>query len=1030
MALNVWNKPSGYNFGFAPGTNETITSGNFTIGYQYVILTVGTTDFRKIGAPYNTVGTIFTATNNGSSAGPEETSLSGMTVYTPGSGTASKVAFTERHELAVALPVQSDTVVTTLVIGNVGTGYPINGGSFFTTGGSGTGMTIQVYSPSGYLQAVSINNPGVGYKDGDIITILAGGNNATVILNIEFLVTYAIISGKLPPGLRLDQASIIGSPFEVPRLTDFTFCIRASKDGQIADRTFVMTIDGADEPEFVTPSGLLNLGDPNELFVIDSTYVDYQIEALDSDTSVGQKLSYFIARDDGSLPPGLVLTDEGRIVGFLQPILSIKPGDGDGTYDNSYYDAVAFDFAFIPSNGYDSYIYDSVFFDFALQSTKPKKLNRTYEFTITVTDGDSFKKRKFKIFVVGDDFFRADNTTWLDGNSLFTADVTYMRAPVWLTPSYLGLYRANNYLTLILDTYDTENIIYALEQVNADCQATTRRISENDNVAGSYYLTTTLTTPVPTVGHFLTILGSQLVNRVDAVQSLGNNEYRLTLYYALDINVADGLSILIGTLSQLPPGMEFDENNAEVFGRIPYQPAVTKNYRFTVSATRLSDKGERSSSPKIFTVDLLGEIDSVITWDSPANLGSINANFISDLSVKAISNIPEATLLYTLTGGRLPPGLSLDLNGEIVGKVSQYAVVVGTTVIIPGLTTFDFADNITTFDGGTTSVDESYTFTVEVRDQYNYSATSKTFTISIDTPNQLVYSNIRVQPFLKIEQRSVWQSFIDNTTVFTPSSIYRPNDPNFGIQTSLSMLVYAGIETKEAATYISAIGLNHKRKRFQFGGVKKATAFKTGTKIPVYEVLYVEMLDPLEPNGQRLPNKLTNLSLQPNDITVDKSNSIWSIKLGDLTTDAPTLDRPDQIITVDSQGYEVSNPNVNEYFPSSISNWRDRLRNWTDTDAQGNIIDSFSEERNYLPLWMRSIQPGEKQELDFQLAVPLCYCKPGTANDILLNIKNYVKTSTFSFNTLDYTADRYIIDSVEGLTADKYLVFRNDRITI
>jgi len=49
---------------------------------------------------------------------------------------------------------------------------------------------------------------------------------------------------------------------------------------------------------------------------------------------------------------------------------------------------------------------------------------------------------------------------------------------------------------------------------------------------------------------------------------------------------------------------------------------------------------------------------------------------------------------------------------------------------------------------------------------------------------------------------------------------------------------------------------------------------------------------------------------------------------------------------------------------------------------------------------------------------------------LFLNIKNYVKTTNFNFNNLDYTADRYIIDSVEGTTADKYLVFRNDRITI
>jgi hypothetical protein len=1023
MPLNVWTKPTGWNFGQEPGTNLSVASGSFIVGYQYVIQTVGTTNFKKIGAPLNSAGIIFTATSTGLEAGPDITNPSTNLTYTsPGSGVASRVAFSERQPLTLDLPVQNDNVKT-LLINNAGTGYPTNGGSFFTTGGSGTGMTVQVFSPSGYLQAVSINNPGVGYRDGDIITILAGGNNATVIFKIEFLVTYSIISGKLPPGLRLTENKIVGSAFEVPRLTDFNFCIRASKDGQISDRTFTISIEGEDQPEFITPGGLLDIGANNELFVIDSSYVDYQIEVLDFDTTAGQKLSYFIANGDGQLPPGLILTTDGRIVGFVQPALAIKPEDGDGTYANSFYDAVAYDFAFLPTNGYDSYIYDSVFFDFALQSNKPKKLNRTYEFIVTVTDGDTYANRTYKIFVVGDDYFRADNTTWLTSDSLFTTDVTYLRPPTWLTSSYLGLYRANNFVTLILDTYDSENVIYSLEQINADSLAISKRRLESDNTSGGFSLTTTLTTTAPTIGHFLSfagiIPGCSIVNRVDSVTSIGENEYRLGLHFPLETNVPDGVKFLIGTMSELPPGMAFDENNSEIFGLVPYQPAITKTYKFTITASKLDDKGERASSPKIFTVDLLGEVDSILKWDTSENLGSINANFVSTLSVKANSNIENNTVLYTLSSGSLPPGLTLDLDGEIIGKVNQYASLNG-----PGLTTFDFTTDSTTFDGDSLTVDRIYEFTVIARDQYGYSAISRTFRISVDTPNQLVYSNIRVKPFLKTEQRNLWREFINNASVFSPLSIYRPNDPNFGIQTELSMIVFAGIETKEAATYISAIGLNHKRKRFHFGEVKKAVAIIPGSQTSVYEVIYVEMLDPLEPNGKRLPNKIENLSKSSKNITVDASNSIWSRQLSDLSLDEPYLERPDQIISVDSQGYNVSSPQSTAYFPNSISNWRERLENWS------NNGEHFEVERNYLPLWMRSIQPGSKEEINFKLAVPLCYCKVGTADDILLNIKNYIKNNDFSFNLLDYTADRYIIDAVEGQTADKYLVFRNDRITI
>ncbi len=1086
MSLNVWTKPSGWNFGNPPGTNAAVSSGNFVPGLQYSIVSVGSTDFRKIGASSNAVGVVFTAENTGSLAGPT-VSINGSNTVTAGDGVASRVAFSERRNLTLNLPVQNDSGVT-----------------------------------------------------------------------------YSVISGKLPDGLRLTGNQIVGSAFEVARVTTSTFCIRASRNGLISDRTFNITVEGEDAPEFLTPEGFLNIGDPGELFVMDNTFVDYQITAFDNDTAAGQRLSYFIARGDGSLPPGLVLTDDGRIVGFVQPTLSIKPGDGDGTFDDSVYDAVAYDFAFRPTNGYDSYFYDTIFFDFSLAANKPKKLNRTYQFTITVTDGDTVAKRTFKIFVVGDDYFRADNTTWLNGDTMFTSDVTYMRAPMWLTPSYLGLKRANNYVTLILDTYDTESVIYNLEQVNANARATSKKRFTvgpggvlnftSDNFKGSNTLTTTLTATRPTVGHFLTFSGliqeAFQLNRVDAVEDLGSGEYRLTLFYPLEIEVTDGIEFLIGTVSQLPPGMQFDNNTAEVHGVVPYQPAITKSYTFTVSATKISGKintaeyvvipsnvgvrinqiviskvsfsrisevlrnftlitvdnfniepiqvssidysdplevvinlstniiitntsrvtiqfvslaGERVSNPKIFTVDILGEVDSAISWETPSDLGTINANFVSTLSVKAVSTISNSTILYNLISGRLPPGLSLDISGEIVGKVTQYgnedddglttftdtvfvnladggkASVNSFESILDGGDAFsvgtEFAGGVATtiyqtststitFDGDTTSFDRDYEFVVEARDQFGYSAVTRTFRISIETPNQLIYSNIRVKPFLKIEQRSQWSNFIDNTSIFTPASIYRANDPNFGIQRDLSMLVFAGIETKEAAAYISAIGLNHKKKRFQFGGIKKATAITPGTKTPVYEVIYIQMLDPMEPGGRRLPNKLSNLGKDPDSITVDTSNSLWSRSISDLSADAPFNERPSQLITVDSQGFEVSNPNINEYFPNSISNWRDRLRNW---DGDG---ESFSLERNYLPLWMRSIQPGSRTELDFQLAIPICYCKVGLADDIILNINNYLKTTGFKFNQLDYTADRYIIDSVEGQTQDKYLVFRNDRITI
>lgn len=915
-------------------------------------------------------------------------------------------------------------------------------------------MTLTVWTkPSGYSFGTFQERVGV--------------NQALPVEN-DTGVSYAVISGGLPSGLRIHSNSITGTPYEVARTTEYSFCIRASKDNQISDRTFKITVEGVDPPEFITPAGDLDIGPAHQYFVLDNSYVDYQIEAIDLDTATGQQLTYFISSGDGELPPGLVLTDDGRIVGLVQPVLSIRPEDGDGTYDESFYDSVAYDFAYRPTNGYDSYVFDNVFFDYFLPTNPPKKLNRNYEFQVSVTDGDTVAKRKFKIFVVGDDYFRADNTTWLNTTGLFTADVTYLRAPIWLTRNDLGTYRANNYVTLILDVYDQAQIYYQVEGVNADISAISRKKLSSDNISGSSTLSISSSIK-PAVGQWLSFTkefyiaawsSSTLYKRGDVVNnnnviyvceithtsildpdsflvdvnngkwslypatekyqisqvsSLGNDEYRLTLSSALLINVPENILFYIGTLSQLPTGMSFDAQTGEVYGTVPYQPAITTTYKFTITASRFSDDGERASSSRMFTIDIIGEIDSVITWNTNPDLGTINANFISTLSVNATTTVPNSIILYTLTSGRLPPGLTLDLDGEIVGKVNQYGNPVTGTL---GLTTFDYNTSVTSFDGSTTTVDRDYIFTVQARDILGYSATTRTFKIVIDTPNEIVYSNIRTKPFLPIYQRNIWKDFINNTSVFTPDSIYRPNDPSFGLQTDLSMLVYAGIETTEAGKYVGAIGLNHKRKRFHFGNVKKAIALKPGTMNEVYEVVYVEMLDPLEPNGRRLPNKLENLGLQTNTVTTDISNIFWSRDINDLSITAPSSVRPEIYLTVDSTGYEVSNPNTNEYFPNSISNWRDRIETVGET------------ERNYLPLWMRSIQPGTKQELGFTLAIPLCFCKVGSADDIILNIKNYINTTDFSFNQLDFTADRYIIDSVTGTSSDKYLVFRNDRITV
>jgi len=871
---------------------------------------------------------------------------------------------------------------------------------------------------------------------------LAERTPTTIALPLNTVDSVTLIAGALPGGLRLSNFTLVGTPLEVSRITQSRFVLRAQLGTDIQDRTFSITVAGADDPVWITPSGQLPVGNNNTFFVLDSSYVDYQLTAIDTDISAGDELQYFIASGDGELPPGIKLSAKGKLFGVIDPILALDINGSTGAYDTNTYGAYPFDFGLRSANGFESFYYDVQFYDYSISTRSPRKLNRYYEFTVSVSDGDSIAKRTFRIFVVGDDFLRADNTILQLGSGIFASDGTYIRTPQWLTPRDLGYRRANNYVTLYLELYDpntiTGYVAYTLRPTNDDA-----------------------------------------------------------------------------TVSTLPPGCTLDSTSGEVAGRVPYQPAVTKEYKFTVRATRFGANNESLAiKDKTFVVKILGEVDSVITWNTDSDLNSINANFISTLSVNASTTVPNGVLRYVLTAGALPNGLTLALDGEILGKVQQFgenrynglwnsgrayeindvvkfagnlykciqahtSSTFATNLINwqiytfaqSGLTIFDNKDF--TLDGSTTSIDKRFIFTVEARDQFGYSAITKIFTITVIAVSDLLYSNLYVKPFLPSAQRSSYQNLISDPNIFDPAKIYRPNDPLFGLQKQLKMLIYAGIETKTINHYVTATATNHRRKRYQFGEVKTAVAKNPGTNDIVYEVLYVEMIDPLDDASRSVENKIiiknnnsikvdqtnievlddvtrlnvggtsytifsnnnlplavgaigTNLQIyarsgslifntgttyQPGTLSVILQNGS-TIIVGNVITSPsdPFRFRPNQpVIKVDSTVLNMANSKDIERYISNTTNMRAKI------SALG------ATENEFLPLWMRTPQANLQQLLGFVLAVPLCYCKPNTSQSILLSFKN----SGYNFNNINYEIDRYIVDSTTGLAAEQYIMFPN-----
>jgi hypothetical protein len=263
--------------------------------------------------------------------------------------------------------------------------------------------------------------------------------------------------------------------------------------------------------------------------------------------------------------------------------------------------------------------------------------------------------------------------------------------------------------------------------------------------------------------------------------------------------------------------------------------------------------------------------------------------------------------------------------------------------------------------------------------------------------------------------RTALIAFFSDTSIFETRSIYRSSDPNFGIQNELKMLLYSGIESKVISAYVSAFGRSS-RKKFRIGNVKKAVAKTPGTNDVIYEVVYLEILDNLEnENGSvsaSIKTALLNHIIQVNqgrrdiidsELFDDNLSNIFSMSIDQLSG----ILIQDKVLTVDFGGQRVSDSNKSDIFGNSVTNLR-------------KILESIGEtERKYLPLWMRTPQTFSGIEQGFIKAVPICYCIPGTADNIILNIKN----SGFDFKMIDYTIDRAIIDSVIGDTGDKYIAF-------
>jgi hypothetical protein len=741
-------------------------------------------------------------------------------------------------------------------------------------------------------------------------------------------ISYSLIAGSLPIGMNLNSSTgvLLGTPVSVPTDVIKNFVVRAQNTEGLNDRTFNVTVSGPTIPVWATRSGPLPTGLNHEYYSINKEYVDYALRAETDILANGNALKYYIADRDGSLPPGLTLSQSGRITGYVDDQLKLDSSVSiSGGYDTEDYDRYPYDHSLINQN--------------VVELVKPESISKIYQFYVTVTDGIASSRRLFSIEVVDPNSLRADNTYVHSDTKHYDASASYLLSPIWQNgqggflpkPANLGTFRASREQIIDLHEYDPYPFVGPVIfdwgiSINPEIKLVTDSKFNaaqfpTANLQGYSQIYFKDTTVFPVKGmkvqlnEYLTGFDSTTYTITGVIKLTESSGY-INLDRPLTQSIPDTRIIYAGTPSQHPPGLELETITGELYGRIPYQPAYSQTYRFTVSTIKTDQQtGSTVVSNQIFLLTVKGDVESYIQYVSTSSLGVIFPGQISELEVVAKNVNADYAVEYELVSGQLPAGLSLGSDGTIQGKVKYKSQ-----------TYFDFTTPETfhefLLDGGSTTIDQNWYFTVRASDVYRYSAIEQTFYITVIEETPTEYTRIFVKPFLSPEKRTAYRDFVNNPIVFDSALMYRPNDPEFGVQHQIKMVIETGIEKAPIAKYAEAMQQYFQRKRFYFGDIFTITAQDSSGK-NVYEIICIDIID---------------------NTMVGKYSPEYAISLGNMQRqlEGIVID-PDQPILVD-----------------------EHLR----------------------PRYMTTPMPSDGIPLGFIKALPICYVLPGNSEKVLSRIKD------------------------------------------
>ena len=690
-----------------------------------------------------------------------------------------------------------------------------------------------------------------------ITWITQGGNLGTIPENVFYekgveatdsggaTVLYRHLSGTLPPGLQiLTTGTIQGIPqATVTNAKDdsytYTFAIRATNlDGNVADRSFSVTISGLVAPVLVNIPGKINT-------IFDGTYYEYKFTAVDTESS---QLTFSVA--NGVVPPGLTLNPNGTLSGFPDLIAEYSSPE---------------------LTGYDASRLDRYMYDFKRLTTST---TQTYKFGIRVSDGINTDVKQYSIQIVSKVGYTADTDLITGDDTYLTADGDNNYKPVMLTPpGSIGLIREQDRFNFQFTAFEPQGdaVGFAL--------TTTQLIAFDQNgvvavdgfgnlygVSGAGFDTTGFDQDEQQLadGLMLNELSGWLNGSVPA-QVEPTRVYRFKVTpYNIDKPTVFGDTVQY-ELTVL--GEEFNEvtwNTGVDLG------VINEGQPCTVQIEAESTLGHDIEYS--FEYDTLKELPQGVKLTTDGYL--VGRPTFRRFSVDAETSIISVADTTGIAVGMSVTGPGVGTGATVDEVIDENQLMITPAIISASGTVLTFFDNdssltaITTFpskttgisDGGVTTYDLVKDFTVRASTADKTSSGTRVFKIKLSGYNLAPYENVYLKALPDITQRNYFYSIMSNESVFPEELIYRPSDPWFGKIKNMRMLLLPGIAPNTLSQYTAAITTNHYNKNIRFGAIKTARAVDEffNTK---YEVVYVDMIDDKVDQGRSVRQEQVDLNL-------------------------------------------------------------------------------------------------------------------------------------------------------------------------